>query len=151
AQIKLVKRLISQPETFDLDKVLIELETKKKFLMKHRSSDYATILKGLESGELIHPNIEEAKRAEVKKLRLIEETEAKRLVKEAEEKAMEAIAEDLEAKAFQLKKQEEEKAKQKALEAKAKAEKLKAAAIKAEKIAAKKAELAALEFEEVED
>ena len=134
AQIELIRQLIDQPETFDLDKILIELETKKKLLMTFGPRDYATILKGLESGGLIHPNIEEAKRAKTEKLRLIKEEElaaeleAKRLVEEA--------------KAFELKKEEEEKAK---------AEKLKAAAIKAEKIAAKKAELVALEAKEVEE
>ncbi|BDI54857.1 MAG: hypothetical protein [Lokiarchaeia virus VerdaV1] len=45
AQIELVERLITQPETFDIRKVLAELKTKKDLLMKHRSSDYATILK----------------------------------------------------------------------------------------------------------
>lgn len=55
AQIKLIRQLTTQPETFDLDKVLIELETKKKLLMKYRTANYQTILKGLESGELIHP------------------------------------------------------------------------------------------------
>lgn len=54
AQIELVKQLLG-PETFDLNKVLIELETKKKLLMTFKPRDYATILKGLESGALIHP------------------------------------------------------------------------------------------------
>jgi len=54
AQIELVKQLLG-PETFDLDKTLIELETKKKLLMTFKPRSYATILKGLESGELIHP------------------------------------------------------------------------------------------------
>ena len=54
AQIKLVKRLLG-PETFDLDKVLVKLQTKKKLLMKFSPRDYATILKGIESGALIHP------------------------------------------------------------------------------------------------
>ena len=58
AQIKLVKQLISQPETFDLDKILIELETKKKLLMTFRPRDYITILKGLESGAIKHPEPE---------------------------------------------------------------------------------------------
>ena len=107
AQIKLLKQLLTQPETFDLDKVLIELETKKKLLMTFKPRDYTTILKGLESGLLIHPNIEESKRLlEAKKLKVIEDAEkvkvenlrlvaekkakkeAERVKKEAEKKAL---------------------------------------------------------------
>ena len=135
AQIELIRQLIDQPETFDLDKVLIELETKKKLLMTFGPRDYATILKGLESGGLIHPNIAAAKQlSETKQLKVLAEEKAKLVA----EKKLEAE----EAKAFQLKKQEDERVK---------AEKLKAAAIKAEKIAAKKAELVALEAKEVEE
>ena len=54
AQIELVKQLLG-PETFDLKKILIELETKKKLLMMFKPRDYARILKGLESGVLKHP------------------------------------------------------------------------------------------------
>lgn len=57
AQIELVRQLIDQPETFDLDKVLVTLETKKKLLMTFKPRDYITILKGIESGVLIHPGV----------------------------------------------------------------------------------------------
>jgi len=90
AQIELVRQLLG-PETFDLDKVLIELETKKKLLMTFKPRSYATILKGLESGALIHPNIEESKRLlEAKKLKAIEDAEkvkAEKLRLVAEKKA----------------------------------------------------------------
>ena len=45
AQIELVEQLITQPETFDIHKVLVELQAKKKLLMKYKPRDYATILK----------------------------------------------------------------------------------------------------------
>ncbi len=54
AKIEIIKQLLG-PETFDLKKILIELETKKKLLMRFKTRDYSTILKGLESGALIHP------------------------------------------------------------------------------------------------
>lgn len=76
AQIKLLKQLTTQPETFDLDKILIELETKKKLLMAFKPRDYITIQKGLESGLLIYPNIEESIRLfEAKKLKVLEDAE----------------------------------------------------------------------------
>ena len=52
AQIELVTQLINQPETFDLNEVLIKLETKKILLMTYQPRDYITIQKGLESGTL---------------------------------------------------------------------------------------------------
>lgn len=55
AQIELIRQLIEQPETFDLDNVLIELETKKKLLMTFKPRSYITILKDLESGFIKHP------------------------------------------------------------------------------------------------
>ncbi|KKN27832.1 hypothetical protein LCGC14_0860530 [marine sediment metagenome] len=61
AKIEIIKQLLG-PETFDLKKILIELETKKKLLMKFKPRDYATILKGLESGVFIHPGVFEEKK-----------------------------------------------------------------------------------------
>jgi len=55
AQIELVKQLINQPETFELDKILVKLETKKKLLMTFKPRSYHTILEDLESGAIIHP------------------------------------------------------------------------------------------------
>jgi len=54
AQIELVKQLLG-PETFNLDKILIELETKKKLLMTFKPRSYHNILEDLESGAIIHP------------------------------------------------------------------------------------------------
>jgi len=156
AQIKLAKQLIAQPETFDLDKVLIELEAKKALLTKFMPRDYATILKGLESGALVseekklqEPKIDEKAKAKAQedadfdaKMKAKQEAEGLEAKKIAEEEAKTLkLAEKkrlAEEKAFQLKKQ---------AEAIAKAEKLKtdAANTKAEKIAAKKAELKKLE------
>ncbi|BDI54932.1 MAG: hypothetical protein [Asgard archaea virus VerdaV3] len=91
AQIKLAKRLTTQPETFELDKVLIELETRKKLLMKFMPMTYATILKGLESGELIHPDIEQAEeKAKAEKLKAAAIKAEKIAAKKAELAALEA-------------------------------------------------------------
>lgn len=97
AQIELVKQLLG-PETFDLKKILIELETKKKLLMKFKPRSYDTILKGLESGVLKHPGdwVFEEKKVETpegtKSRRLEEEkkttVEAEKARKEVEEKAI---------------------------------------------------------------
>jgi len=94
AQIKIIKQLITQPETFELDKILIELETKKKLLIKFMPRDYATIVKGLESGIFKHPGdwvkppkIREEKKEESRPEK-IEEPEPERIKREAEEKAV---------------------------------------------------------------
>ena len=88
AQIKLVKQLIDQPETFDLGKVLIELETKKKLLIKFMPRDYTTILKGLESGALVLEEKEE--KTEAEKLKAAAIKAEKIAAKKAELAALEA-------------------------------------------------------------
>ncbi|BDI54968.1 MAG: hypothetical protein QIT40_gp10 [Lokiarchaeia virus VerdaV4] len=97
AQIKLLKQLLTQPETFDLDKVLIELETKKKLLMTFKPRSYITILKDLESGGIKHPGdwVKPPKRIEEPKidkkviaLEKAREVKAEKAKKEAEEKAI---------------------------------------------------------------
>lgn len=102
AQIDLVRQLIDQPETFDLDKILPELETKKKLLMTFKPRDYATILKGLESGVLIHPGDwikmeapkpeelsrvkeEQVAKADILRLKKLEEAEKKAKIAELKE------------------------------------------------------------------
>ncbi|BDI54901.1 MAG: hypothetical protein [Thorarchaeia virus VerdaV2] len=88
AQIKLVKRLISQPETFELDKVLIELETRKKLLIKFMPMTYATIRQGLESGTLVLE--EKGEKAEAEKLKAAAIKAEKIAAKKAELAALEA-------------------------------------------------------------
>lgn len=132
AKIALTKRLLG-PETFDLEKILTELEIKKSLLMKYKPRDYQTILKEICPETIEIEEIE--KGLEDEKVRLEKEKkDAETRIKLEEKERKKAIA--------------VEKAEK---EAKAKAEKLKAAEIKAEKIAAKKAELAALEAEEVKE
>jgi len=117
AQIKLLKQLITQPETFDLDKVLIELETKKKLLMTFKPRDYADIQKGLESGLLIHPNIEAKRLLEAKRLKAIEDVNYAPLNK------MRRLLEDTEkAKTEKLRLAAEKKAKKEAERVKKEAE-----------------------------
>jgi len=92
AQIELVKQLLG-PETFDLDKILIKLETKKKLLMAFKPRSYATILEDLESGAIKHPGdwvLEEKKiktPEEIKKLLETRQAKAEeiRLAKEVPE------------------------------------------------------------------
>lgn len=118
AQIKLLKQLLTQPETFDLDKVLEKLEIKKKLLMKYRMSDYATISEGLESGTLVleeKVEIPEEKEFEYDKGPKIDEKAI------ALEKAREAKAEKALLEAEKAKKEAEAKAKKEA-DAKAKKE-----------------------------
>ena len=94
AQIKLIRQLIDQPETFDLDKVLMKLETKKKLLMTFKPRSYHDILEDLESGAIKHPGdwvkppkeIEEKK--EESRPERKEEPESERIKREAEEKAI---------------------------------------------------------------
>jgi len=104
AQIELVKQLLG-PETFDLDKILMKLETKKKLLMTFKPRSYDAILKGIESGAIIHPGefvfeekeiknpketkkLLETREAKAEEIRLAKETpeEAKKITKEDEEK-----------------------------------------------------------------
>ena len=69
AQIEIIRQLMIQPEVIEFDKVLVELETKKKLLMTFKPRDYTTILKDLESGALIHPGdwVLEKKKVEIPK------------------------------------------------------------------------------------
>ena len=93
AQIELIRQLINQPETFDLNKVLIKLETKKKLLMTFKPRSYDAILEDLESGAIIHPGEFVFKEKEIENpketKKLLETREAKaeeiRLAKEAPE------------------------------------------------------------------
>ena len=131
AQIELLIQLHTQPETFDLDKVLIKLETKKILLMTYKTRDYNTILKGLESGELkpialISEEIELVSAEEVEALmRKKEEERAKKEDELAEKKriAEEEVKELHEAEARKKAAEDMEKA---IIEEKAEAEKLKA-------------------------
>lgn len=99
AQIELIRQLITQPETFDLDKVLVKLETKKKLLMTFKPRRYITILEDLESGAIIHPG------DWVKPPKEIEE---KKVIKKPEEPKIDKKA--IEVKAAKAKKEAEEKA-----------------------------------------
>ena len=97
AQIELVKQLLG-PETFDLKKILIELETKKKLLMKFKPRSYNTILKGLESGVLKHPGawVEEKEIEDPKETkRILEARQAKadeiQLAKEPSKEELEKL------------------------------------------------------------
>lgn len=100
AQIDLIRQLIEQPETFDLDKILIELETKKKLLMTFKPRSYATILKGLEFGVLKHPGdwVFEEKKVETPKetKHILEARQTKaeeiRLAKEPSKEELEKLA-----------------------------------------------------------
>jgi len=73
AQIEIVKQLIDNPETFDIHKILIELETKKKRLMKYKPRDYITILKEFYPEEIIpkieEPKVDTEKISEIKRLK----------------------------------------------------------------------------------
>lgn len=108
AQIELVKQLLG-PETFDLKKILIELETKKKLLMTFKPRSYAAILRDIEAGFLKHPGdwvLEEKKTIspeESKKILDVREAKAEqiRLAKEkktpeSEPITMVELEEDLE-------------------------------------------------------
>lgn len=88
AQIELIRQLIDQEETFDINKVLIELETKKKLLMKFKPRDYITILQGLESGGLVLE--EKGEEAKAEKLKAAAIKAEKIAAKKAELAALEA-------------------------------------------------------------
>lgn len=88
AQIELLRQLTTQPEAFDLDKVLIELEIKKKLLMKFMPMPYDTILQGLKSGALVLE--EKGEKAKAEKLKAAAIKAEKIAAKKAELAALEA-------------------------------------------------------------
>ncbi len=82
AQIALVKRLLG-PETFDLKKILMELEIKKSLLMKYKPRDYQTILKEIRPETIEIEEIEkglEDKKARLEKEKNDVETERKKAI-----------------------------------------------------------------------
>lgn len=111
AQIELVERLITQPETFDIRKVLVELQTKKKLLMTFRKLDYITISEGLKSGAFKHPGVwvkppekKKEPKKEIPKVKEIEKAEIdqaaeikslKAKLKEAQETKIEEVKEEI--------------------------------------------------------
>jgi len=115
AQIELVKQLLG-PETFDLNKVLIELETKKKLLMTFKPRSYHNILEDLESGAIKHPGdwVKPPKEIvkEVEVIKEVDNSETIEMLKtsqENEEKLIETVG-ILDSEIDSLKKEAKEKA-----------------------------------------
>lgn len=83
AQINLIRQLIDQPETFDLDKKLVELETKKKLLMTFKPRSYHDILEDLASGAIIHPGKWVKPPKEIEEKKVIKKPEKPKIDKKA--------------------------------------------------------------------
>lgn len=83
AQIELIRQLITQPETFDLDKKLVELETKKKLLMTFKPRSYHDILDDLASGAIIYPGDWVKPPKEIEEKKVIKKPEKPKIDKKA--------------------------------------------------------------------